>query len=173
MCGRGPKFSSRNAQLYNLRWKMLALRCEIMTYLLILSARAFGLVAWFSLRVREVPSSILGMPHITNIGESCFIFVSQTLIGYIRAVEFNSHTIPLNLHQQELFEFGLSKHDLFTNVNVIIALTRAFSLPAQFSIIVWEVQNSILAMHNLTSLHDSSWSYVCQQWTVLRISRLY
>ena len=25
--------------------------------------RAFGLVVWFSLRVREVPSSILGMPH--------------------------------------------------------------------------------------------------------------
>ena len=29
--------------------------------------RAFSLVVWFSLRVREVPSSILGMPH-------CFLF---------------------------------------------------------------------------------------------------
>ena len=28
---------------------------------------AFGLVVWFSLRVREVPSSILGMPHFSFI----------------------------------------------------------------------------------------------------------
>ena len=68
-------------------------------------------------------------------------FVCQTFIGYIRAVEFNSHTTSLNLHQREVFEIGLSKRDKFTSVNVIIALTRAFSLAAQFSIIVREVQN--------------------------------
>ena len=80
------------------------------------------------------------MPHITNIGKICLIFICQTFISYIRAVEVNPHTTPLNLHQREVFEIGLSKRDKFTSVNVIIALTRAFSLPAQFSIIARKVQ---------------------------------
>ena len=108
---------------------------------------------------------MLGLLHITNIGESCLIFVCQNLIGYIRAVEFNSHTTPLNLHQQELFEFGLSKHDQFTNLNVIIALANAFGLVAQFSIIVGEVQTSILAMRYFTNYHESSWSYRFQDYS--------
>ena len=35
--------------------------------------RAFGLVVWFSLRVREVPSSILGMPRRVSLFWSVFV----------------------------------------------------------------------------------------------------
>ena len=54
-------------------------------------------------------------------------------------------------------------------MNMIIALANEFVLAAQFSIIVREVQNSILAMRNFTGFHESYWSYVCQQGTVLLI----
>jgi hypothetical protein len=40
---------------------------------LIFTNWAFGLVVWFSLWVREVPSSILGMPHFHNIWVSPFL----------------------------------------------------------------------------------------------------
>ena len=76
------------------------------------------------------------MPHITNMDERCVIFVSQHLIGYNKAVEFNSQTTPLNLHQRDVFEFGLSKRDEFINMNVIIALRSAFRLATEFFICV-------------------------------------
>ena len=110
------------------------------------------------------------MPHITNIDERCLIFISQNVIRYSRAAEFHFQTTPLNLHRREVFQFGLREHDSFTNVNVIIALTREFSLAAQFSICVREIQSSILGMPNFIGFHERCWSYACQREPVLRIS---
>ena len=90
----------------------------------------------FSLRVQEVLSSILGMPHITNIDERCLIFVGQNVIGYSKAAKFNFPITSLNLHRRDVFQFGFWKRDSFTNLNVIIAITREFCLPVQFSICV-------------------------------------
>ena len=45
-------------------------------YLLPWQAWAFGLVVWFSLRVREVPSSILGMPL-----HSCILVISTNSLN--------------------------------------------------------------------------------------------
>ena len=47
----------------------------------------------------------LEMPHIVRIDESCVTQFSD------RAGEFNSRTTHLNVHQRQVFEFGLSKCD--------------------------------------------------------------
>ena len=44
---------------------------------------AFGLVVWFSLRVREVPSSILGMPQFTQEIFHFFPPVHARLLGQL------------------------------------------------------------------------------------------
>ena len=43
---------------------------------------AFGQVAWFSPRVWEVPSSILGMPHFIHLNKTCPSSVLETWILY-------------------------------------------------------------------------------------------
>ena len=50
--------------------------------------------------------------------------------------EFNFPITSLNLHRRDVFQFGFWKRDSFTNLNVIIAITREFCLPVQFSICV-------------------------------------
>ena len=136
-------------------------------------------MAWFSLRVQEVLSSILGILHITNIEERCLIFVGQNVIGYSKATEFDCRTTRLSLHRREVFQFDLWNRDSFTNVKVIIALTREFSVATEFSICVQEIQSSILRMQfsicvqeiqslilrmrKFTSFHESCWSYVWQR----------
>ena len=62
------------------------------------------------------------------------ILVTLNVISYNKATEINFQTTLVNVHRREVFEFGLLKRDLFMNMNLIIALTRAFSLAPQFSI---------------------------------------
>ena len=61
------------------------------------------------------------MPHITKMDKRYVIFVSQKVIGYNRATEFNSRTTPLNLHRREVYMY-----EIYYNTK------KAVSLAAQF-----------------------------------------
>ena len=81
--------------------------------MVILLTKEFGVMAWSSLWVREVPSWILEMPNFTNFDKRCLSSACNTLLvyEYSRAHELNSRTSLLDLPWEKVFEVGLSKRE--------------------------------------------------------------
>ena len=109
--------------------------------MVILLTKVFGLMAWFSLWVREVPSWILEMPNFTNFDKRCLISSFKTSLVYefkycyiidkgisssgmiftlgARGPEFNSRNAPISFNSTKRVWVLYWKHGFFTNLNII------------------------------------------------------
>ena len=63
-----------------------------------------------------------------------------------------------------MFDVGLSKREWFTNMKLIVALTRAFSMVVQFCIGVLEVPDWVLGIPNFQTFNERCWRYFMKLW---------